>query len=78
MVNNSVQNKLSAFATFLPVTVSLFLTTGVNIDPVNLPKMVLLVSGSGYLFGLMLSLKFKPINANKIVAFSTLVLNSCG
>ena len=74
MVNNSVQNKLSAFATFLPVTVSLFLTTGVNIDPVNLPKMFLLVSGSGYLFGLMLSLKFKPVTANKVVSFSILVL----
>ena len=74
MGNNSVQNRISAFAVILPVAVSLFLTTGINIDPVNLPKMVLLVSGSGYLFGLMLSLKFKPINANKIVAFSTLVL----
>ena len=73
MGNNSVQNRISAFAVILPVAVSLFLTAGINIDPVNLPKMVLLVSGSGYLFGLILSLKFKTILANKVVTFSTLL-----
>ena len=54
MIKAEVRNRISSFAIWLPVVVSLLLTRGINIDPVNLPKMVALVVGAGYLAGLLI------------------------
>lgn len=71
MKNSVINNRISGFAVLLPVLVSLFVTTGVNIDPVNIPKMVLLVIGSGYLLGLILSSRIHDVISNKLIFIST-------
>jgi O-antigen ligase len=68
------KEKISSFSILVPLLVSLFLTTGINIDPVNLPKMVLLALCAGYLLGLLLSTKFKDLRENRtLVGISILV-----
>jgi len=69
--NSIINNRISSVAVLLPVLVSLFVTTGINIDPVNVPKMLLLVVGAGYLAGLLISLKIKEFAQNRIVSSAT-------
>jgi O-antigen ligase len=68
------KKRIASFAVLVPMLVSLFLTTGINIDPVNLPKMVLLASCAGYLLGLLASTKFQGLRENRVLTGISLFL----
>ena len=68
------KKRIASFSVLVPMLVSLFLTTGINIDPVNLPKMVLLASCAGYLLGLLASTKFQGLRENRFLTGISLFL----
>ena len=71
---NILQNRLSRIVVILPALASLFVTTKINIDPVNLPKMVLISIVSGYLLGILISGKFFDLRRDKFLLFSALAI----
>lgn len=69
MINNHKQNVISKVLSISSLTITVLIYTGINFDPVNLPKLVVLVVSSGYLFGLIVADlgKLTTVKKNKYI-----------